>query len=148
MSYETWQEKLKAVFDDPGLKTPDDVTPEKFHTRLEEAGITLPGDLVTNLDEFKSMHTEGTIEGEDRKRMEKEWQEFVKDMWALAYLDDPDKERWRKAYSDQEWAQAHPGRDPSQIEPQELRRFVYRKVADRYGLFFHFKTATFPGWII
>jgi hypothetical protein len=151
MNYGTWQDKLKTVFNDPGFATPDDVTPEKFHVRLEDAGITLPSDVATQLKSFQ--RDASAAAPKDRARLENEWRTLVKSLWALTYHDDPDnEERWLKAYSDEEWAQAHPGRNKSQIDSEELtrlrRRFIYRKMAGHYERFFRWRSALFPGWII
>lgn len=148
MDSPTWKENLRNIFDSDQIKEPSDVTRDRFEARLAELrqnGITIPSDLDTSFNNFF------TERRDTPASQDSDWDEFVKDLWALAYLDDNNTERWFKAYSKEEWAQAHPGQQEENFSSEELirlrRRFVYRKVAQNYERFFHWQVTNEPGWI-
>lgn len=181
MSDKTWREQLKVIFDDLEFTSPEDVTPKKFEARLdqlEHAEIAIPDSLSDGLNELFESMRDSTTPGDGGGGKDDEWQGFVRDLWALAYLDhhgDPDQEeRWLKAYPPKKWAEALPEevvrrlKDDHPDFPSEnwaeallqqgyftseeltrlLQRFVYRNVAKHYESVFHWQSTMFPGWII
>lgn len=155
MSEQNWQDQLKLILSDETFTTPEDVTPEKFKNRMDavESELTIPGALQDGLSSYMERveESEAPVEGQGQ---DPQWQSFIRNLWALAYLDDPDQERWLKAYSEEKWAEAHPNQRTEDFigKEEELtrlrQRFVYRNVAANYERVFNWRSTTFPGWII